>query len=175
MSSPFVAEIRMFASNFAPTGWATCDGQLLPISQNTALFSLLGTTYGGDGKSTFGLPDLNGRSPLHPGQGAGLSLRDLGEQGGSATVSLIESEMPSHAHNLQSTTVTANQVAPSASSGFAKSGAMNQAYSKTTAGMLPMRPEVLAVAGSGQPHNNRQPYLGLLFCIALQGVFPPRS
>ncbi|KQZ44060.1 phage tail protein [Duganella sp. Root1480D1] len=175
MSSPFVAEIRMFACNFAPTGWATCDGQLLPISQNTALFSLLGTTYGGDGKSTFALPDLNGRTPLHPGQGAGLSLRDLGEQGGSDTVSLLESEMPVHSHNLQATTVTANQLAPGASSGFAKSGSMNQIYSKTTAGMSPMRPEVLAVAGSGQPHNNRQPYLGMLFCIALQGVFPPRS
>ena len=175
MDSPFVAEIRMFASNLAPTGWATCDGQLLPISQNTALFSLLGTTYGGDGKSTFALPDLNGRSPLHPGQGTGLSLRDLGEQGGSDTVSLLESEMPFHSHNLQATTVTANQLAPGASSGFAKSGSMNQIYSKTTTGMLPMRPEVLAVAGSGQPHNNRQPYLGLLFCIALQGVFPPRS
>jgi len=175
MSSPFVAEIRMFASNFAPIGWATCDGQLLPISQNTALFSLLGTTYGGDGKSTFALPDLNGRTPLHPGQGAGLSLRQLGEQGGSATVSLIEAEMPPHVHNLQATTVTANQLAPSTSSGFAKSGSMNQIYSKTTAGMQPMRPDVLALAGGDQPHNNRQPYLGLLFCIALQGVFPPRS
>ncbi|HEY0589724.1 MAG TPA: tail fiber protein [Pseudoduganella sp.] len=175
MSSPFVAEIRMFASNFAPTGWATCDGQLLPISQNTALFSLLGTTYGGDGKSTFALPDLNGRTPLHPGQGTGLSLRELGEQGGSDTVSLTEAEMPVHSHSLQATTVTANQLAPGPSSGFAKSGSMNQVYSKTTAGMLQMRPEVLAPAGGGQPHNNRQPYLGLLFCIALQGVFPPRS
>jgi len=175
MSSPFVAEIRIFANNFAPTGWATCDGQLLPISQNTALFSLLGTTYGGDGKSTFALPDLNGRTPLHPGQGAGLSLRALGEQGGSAYVTLLESEIPVHTHSLQATTAVANQLAPGSSSGFAKSGSMNQIYSKTTAGMQPMRPEVLAPTGGDQPHNNRQPCLGLLFCIALQGVFPPRS
>jgi microcystin-dependent protein len=175
MSSPFVAEIRMFANNFAPTGWATCDGQLLPIAQNTALFSLLGTTYGGDGKSTFALPDLNGRSPLHPGQGVGLSQRYLGEAGGSESVSLIEAEMPAHSHELKATTVTATQLTPGSSSGFAKSTASTQVYSKSVSGMLPMRPEVLAVAGSGLPHNNRQPYLGLLFCIALQGVFPPRT
>jgi microcystin-dependent protein len=174
MSTPFVAEIRMFANNFAPTGWATCDGQLLPISQNTALFALLGTTYGGDGKSTFALPDLNGRAPLHAGQGPGLSYRELGEMSGVATLTLTEAEIPAHTHQLQATGVTANQLAPSPSSGFARNTQVNQAFSKTVAGMQPMRPEVLAPAGSSLPHNNRQPYLGLLFCIALQGVFPPR-
>src|SRR5512140_3890582 len=100
MSDPFVAEIRIFPFNFAPKGWAWCDGQIMPLSQNTALFSLLGTTYGGDGKSNFALPDLQGRAPMHPGQGPGLSLHDLGETGGSETVSLLESEIPSHSHFL---------------------------------------------------------------------------
>src|SRR3954467_2686812 len=100
MADPFVAEIRIFPFNFAPKGWAWCDGQLLPLSQNTALFSLLGTTYGGDGKSNFALPDLQGRAPMHPGQGPGLSLHDLGETGGSETGSLLESEIPSHSHSL---------------------------------------------------------------------------
>jgi len=175
MSSPFVAEIRIFPTNFAPTGWARCDGQLLPISQNTALFSLLGTTYGGDGKSTFALPDLNGSAPMHPGQGPGLSLRELGEMGGVATHTLIESEIPAHTHQLQATSVLAGALAPSPSVGFAKNTQTNQAFSKTVAGMQLMRADVLGTAGSSLPHNNRQPYLGLLFCIALQGVFPPRG
>src|ERR687884_551284 len=100
MSSPFVAEIRIFAGNFAPTGWASCDGQLMPISQNTALFSLLGTTYGGDGKSTFALPNLQGSAPMHPGQGPGLSLHDLGESGGTQTVTLLQTEIPAHSHTM---------------------------------------------------------------------------
>jgi len=175
MSSPFVAEIRIFPTNFAPTGWARCDGQLLPISQNTALFSLLGTTYGGDGKSTFALPDLNGRAPIHPGQGPSGTLYDLGQVGGSATVSLTESEIAPHVHQLQATNVLADSLAPSTSVGFAKNTQVNQAFSKTVAGAQMMRPEVLQNSGAGLPHNNRQPYLGLLFCIALQGVFPPRG
>jgi len=109
---PFVAEIRIFPFNFAPKGWAWCDGQLLPLSQNTALFSLLGTTYGGDGKSNFALPDLQGRAPMHPGQGPGLSLHDLGETGGSETVSLLESEIPSHSHSLMSQGATGNRTTP---------------------------------------------------------------
>src|SRR5438445_1680842 len=112
MSSPFVAEIRIFAFNFAPKGWAFCDGQLLPISQNTALFSLLGTTYGGDGKSNFALPDLQGCAPMHPGQGPGLSLHDLGETGGSETVTLVESEIPAHSHGLMASGAPANRTAP---------------------------------------------------------------
>src|SRR3979409_537950 len=111
MSDPFVAEIRMFAGNFAPTGWAQCNGQLLPISQNTALFSLLRTTYGGDGKSTFALPNLQGSTPLHQGQGPGLSLRDLGEIGGEQNVTLLQTEMPAHSHGVQATT-TNNQTTP---------------------------------------------------------------
>lgn len=174
MSSTFVAEIRMFPGFVVPTGWARCDGQILSISQNTALFSLLGTTYGGDGKSTFALPDLNGRTPLHPGEGPGLSLRDLGESGGSSNVTLLETEVPAHSHALQATTVPADQLTPGPSSGFAKSAVTNQVYSKTTSGLQPMRSDLLTTAGSSQPHNNRQPYLGLMFCIALQGVFPQR-
>ncbi|MYN04451.1 phage tail protein [Pseudoduganella sp. DS3] len=176
MSSPFVAEIRMFACNFAPQGWATCDGQLLPISQNTALFSLLGTAYGGDGKSTFALPDLNGRMPMHPGQGQGLSLRFLGEQGGVASVTLTEAEIPHHTHQLQAMTTAASQVAPGPSSGFAKNaaGQVNHVFSQTVAGAQAVSVNPVSVAGAGQAHNNRQPYLGMLFCIALQGVFPQR-
>src|ERR687886_2167008 len=113
MADPFVAEVRIFGFNFAPKGWGFCDGQLLPISQNTALFSLLGTTYGGDGKSTFALPDLQGRAAMHPGQGPGLSLHDLGESGGSETVSLLESEIPSHSHTPQSQTTPGDAQTPS--------------------------------------------------------------
>src|SRR5207237_9272173 len=112
MADPFVAEIRIFPFNFAPTGWALCDGQIMPISQNTALFSLLGTTYGGDGKSTFALPDVQGNAPMHPGQGPGLSLHDLGETGGSETVTLLESEIPSHNHFMTAATTSANSKSP---------------------------------------------------------------
>src|SRR5881227_2966262 len=114
MADPFVAEIRIFPFNFAPTGWALCDGQILPISQNTALFSLLGTTYGGDGKSTFALPDLQGRAPMQPGQGQGLSLRDLGEESGESTVTLLISEMPAHTHQMNATTSPASTTLPDA-------------------------------------------------------------
>ncbi|KRB77371.1 phage tail protein [Nocardioides sp. Root190] len=172
MSDPFVAEIRMFGFNFAPRGWAFCDGQLLPISQNTALFALLGTTYGGDGKSTFALPDLQGCAPMHHGQGPGLSLYDLGELGGTETVTLLNSEMPSHAHTLAAHTIDlADSSAPSASATFGPSsgGALYQATSNTDLGH-----GALATAGGNVPHNNMQPYLTLNFCIALEGVFPPR-
>src|SRR3989440_10371764 len=121
MADPFVAEIRTLPFNFAPTGWALCDGQLLPISQNTALFSLLGTTYGGDGKSNFALPDLQGRAPMHPGQGPGLSLRSLGEQGGEDTVTLLQSEIPAHSHALRAATVPGTLNAPSPARGLARS------------------------------------------------------
>lgn len=173
MADPFVAEIRLFPFNFAPRGWAFCDGQLLPLSQNTALFSLLGTTYGGNGKSNFALPNLQGRSPMHPGQGPGLSLHDLGETGGSETVSLLESEIPSHAHQLRANTLDladTNIAGPSASLALSASGTLYQATANSFAA-----PEALAPAGGDQPHNNLQPYLTLNFCIALQGVFPPRT
>ena len=175
MADPFVAEIRIFPFNFAPKGWAWCDGQLMPISQNTALFSLLGTTYGGDGKSTFALPDLQGRAPMHPGQGPGLSLHDLGETGGSETVSLLESELPSHTHSLRADAADPADVqAPSAAVVLARSSGGN-AYQSSASGLIPMAPEMLAPAGGDQPHNNLQPYLTFHFCIALQGVYPPRT
>ncbi len=173
MADPFVAEIRIFPFNFAPKGWAWCNGQLLPISQNTALFSLLGTTYGGDGKSTFALPDLEGRAPMHPGQGPGLSLHDLGETGGSETVTLLESEIPAHSHALRASSDPADVQQPSPARSLARS-APGFAYF-TGSPNATLAPEALAPAGGDQPHNNMQPYLTFYFNIALQGVFPPRT
>jgi microcystin-dependent protein len=175
MADPFVAEIRIFPFNFAPKGWAWCDGQLLPLSQNTALFSLLGTTYGGDGKSTFALPDLQGRAPMHPGQGPGLSLHDLGETGGSETVSLLESEIPAHSHALRASLDDGDLSSPAPTRSLAKSGGGVIYTSNTGKGTPAMAPESLVPAGGDQPHNNMQPYLTFYFCIALQGVFPPRT
>jgi microcystin-dependent protein len=173
---PFVAEIRIFPFNFAPKGWAFCDGQLMPLSQNTALFSLLGTVYGGDGKSTFALPDLQGSVPMHPGNfgpGPGLSQHSLGEMGGSETVTLLDSEMPVHTHTVMSvaTTFGANTNVPTGNA-FAES-AQGNAYTPA-ANLVQMSEEALTPVGGDQPHNNMQPYLTLNFCIALQGVFPAR-
>jgi microcystin-dependent protein len=173
VADPFVAEIRIFPFNFAPKGWAWCDGQLMPLSQNTALFSLLGTTYGGDGKSNFALPDLQGRSPMHPGQGPGLSLHDLGETGGAETVTLLESEMPAHTHAARGDAIdVADTNVPSASASLAQSsgGTLYQASANTQ-----LAPEALSPIGGDQPHNNLQPYLTFYFNIALQGVYPPRT
>ncbi|SEJ01461.1 Microcystin-dependent protein [Dyadobacter sp. SG02] len=169
---PFVAEIRIFPFNFAPKGWAWCNGQLLPISQNTALFSLLGTTYGGDGKSTFALPDLQGSVPMHPGQGPGLSLRDLGEASGSETVTLLESEIPLHNHTIRGVQDSAETSTPS--------GTALVSISQEGSVYLPGNPNVnmaittLSMTGGNLPHNNMQPYLTCYFNIAMQGVFPPR-
>ena len=174
MADPFVAEIRIFPFNFAPKGWAFCDGQLLPISQNTALFSLLGTTYGGDGKSTFALPNMQGNAPMHPGQGPGLSLHDLGETGGSETVTLLESEIPAHAHTLKANINVAETPDPGANS-LARGSSVNAYQTTTNQNLVPMSGQSLAPAGGDQPHNNMQPYLTFNFCIALQGVFPPRT
>jgi microcystin-dependent protein len=174
MADPFVAEIRMFPFNFSPKGWAFCDGQLLPISQNTALFSLLGTTYGGDGKSNFALPDLQGSVPMHPGQGQGLSLRDLGEIGGSETVTLLVSEIPFHTHTLMADALDpADLTTPNPSRILALSAGV-AAYQTSNANVQSMAPQALAPAGGSLPHNNMQPYLTVNFCLALQGVFPPR-
>ncbi|MFL6335783.1 MAG: phage tail protein [Pyrinomonadaceae bacterium] len=170
MADPFVAEIRMFGFNFAPTGWAFCDGQLLPLSQNTALFSLLGTTYGGDGKSTFALPDLQGSVPVQPGQGQGLSLYDLGQQSGTESVTLLQSEMPIHTHTFSASEEVVNEI--SAANNFF--GAGETRYT-APANMTPLAPQALAIAGGSLPHNNMMPYLAVNFCIALQGVFPPRQ
>jgi microcystin-dependent protein len=172
---PFVAEIRIFAFNFAPKGWAWCNGQLMPISQNTALFSLLGTTYGGDGKSTFALPDLQGSAPMHPGQGPGLSLHDLGETGGSETVTLLESEVPSHSHSVMAVTTPGLLTAPAPDRSLARSQGGKAYVPGPPANLVPMAGQTLAPAGGDQPHNNMQPYLTFYFNIALQGVFPPRT
>jgi microcystin-dependent protein len=173
MADPFVAEIRIFPFNFAPKGWAFCDGQLLPLSQNTALFSLLGTTYGGDGKSNFALPDLQGRAPMHPGQGPGLSLHDLGEMAGEDFVTLLDSENPQHIHGMRAETVdNADITNVSTVAAYAPSvgGALYQPASNGN-----LSPQALPIQGNSQPHNNMQPYLTLNFCIALQGVYPPRG
>jgi microcystin-dependent protein len=175
MADPFVAEIRIFPFNFAPKGWAFCDGQLLPLSQNTALFSLLGTTYGGNGKSNFALPDLQGSAPMHPGQGPGLSLHDLGEVGGSETVTLLQSEMPAHSHALQTAVQDFGDLgAPLAGRSLSKSG-KGSGYKAGASANVQMAFQAIAPTGGDLPHNNMQPYLTLHFCIALQGVFPPRS
>lgn len=171
MADPFVAEIRMFPFNFAPKGWAWCDGQLLPLSQNTALFSLLGTTYGGNGKSNFALPDLQGNAPMFYGQGPGLSLYDIGQFSGSSTVTLLESEIPAHNHTLRGTSDDAES---SDSNGQAMSRATTAVYSASVPNAT-MSPNALAPSGGGQPHNNMMPFLTFYFCIALQGIFPPRS
>jgi microcystin-dependent protein len=175
MSNPFVAEIRIFAGNFAPTGWATCDGQLLPISQNTALFSLLGTTYGGDGKSTFALPNLQGSAPMMWGQGPGLSLRDEGETGGEQFVTLIQSEMPIHTHQAVGNSAPGGANSPTNAT-WASMSVLRQAVNLyTTTSNAQMSPFAVSIAGGGLPHNNMHPYLTLTFIIALQGVFPPRG
>ncbi len=172
MSDPFLAEIRVLPFNFAPRGWASCDGQLMPISQNTALFSLIGTYYGGDGRSNFGLPNLAGCFAMGMGQGAGLSPNDLGQTVGQATVSLLPNEMPTHNHALMAgstpgaATPAGNTMAPTAS---------GASVYRLPGGAAVMAGTAISSAGSSQPHENRQPYLALTFCIALQGIFPARS
>jgi microcystin-dependent protein len=175
MSSPFVAEVRVFGFNFPPTGWAQCNGQLLPISQNTALFSLLGTYYGGDGKSTFGLPNLEGSMPIGQGQGGGLSDRFLGEQSGSETVTLIFSEMPNHPHGLFASNEPADVSTPTATVALARTNGQAGYAPSTGPQNSQLDQSAASVIGGDLPHNNLMPYLVLNYCIALQGVFPPRS
>ena len=172
MSDPFVAEIRMFAGNFAPTGWALCDGQLLPISQNTALFSLLGTFYGGNGQSTFALPDLQGSAPMGQGDGPGLSQRFLGELGGEEFVTLLQTEMPAHTHGAFAKTSLGNSQTPADQTW---AGSNNAKQYVNTAPNTPMAFQALSLTGGSLPHNNMPPYLVVTFIIAMQGVFPPRG
>jgi microcystin-dependent protein len=175
MSDPFVAEIRIFAGNFAPTGWATCNGQLMAISQNTALFSLLGTFYGGDGKSTFALPNLAGSTPMGQGQGAGLSQRFLGDPGGEPFVTLLQTEMPLHNHFVAVSTENGNQGSLTNAVVLGKSVGGTLYQNNTTQNLVQLNFQALSVAGSSLPHNNLQPYLAMTFIIALQGIFPPRG
>ena len=181
MSEPFIGQIIMFGGNFAPRGWALCDGQLLPISQNTALFSILGTTYGGDGRTTFGLPELRGRVPLHPGSGPGLSPRTLGQKSGTETVQLSTNQIPAHNH-----TATAHCVAGPGDSNVAAGnvwskdlGVQSATYHSTD--MVPADAQMKAGAvtvnnsGGSQAHNNVQPFLAVNFIIALVGIFPSRN
>lgn len=176
MSAPFVAEIRMFGFNFAPKGWAFCAGQLLPISQNTALFSLLGTYYGGDGKSTFALPNLQGSAPMQQGQGQGLSQRFLGEQSGVPYVTLIQTEIPAHTHRLQAyTDDPANVQIPDPQQYLGLAQALTPYLASNASQGTQLNFQALSVVGGSQPHNNMPPYLTLNFCIALQGIFPARN
>ena len=172
MADPFVAEIRIFPFNFAPKGWAWCDGQLMPLSQNTALFSLLGTVYGGDGKSNFALPDLQGSAPMHPGQGPGLSLHDLGEMSGTETVTLLESEIPSHSHGWNAS--KADGIDTNVPNELLSKGIGIGQWAPPGA-LVSLADQAVTPAGGDQPHNNMMPYLTLYFNIALQGVFPPRT
>ncbi|MDQ3898292.1 MAG: tail fiber protein [Actinomycetota bacterium] len=169
MSEPFLGEIMMFAGNFAPRGWAMCNGQILPIAQNTALFSILGTTYGGNGQTTFALPDLRGRVPMHFGQGPGLSARTLGEQGGEESVTLIQAQLPQHSHTANATSADATSSKPDGAVP-ASGGAYAPASDGTT-----MSPGFITGGGGNQPHDNMQPYLAINFVIALEGIFPSRN
>ena len=174
MSEPFLGEIRIWALNFAPSGWAFADGQLLPVSQNTALFSLYGTIYGGDGRTTFGLPNLQDRAPMHWGRGPGLTTRRIGEKSGTRTVTLSEQQMPSHSHPLQAAKApaTGDNDDPSTLSWFAQfSGANGYA---APGPLQDMAPEMSTATGGTAEHENMQPFQVLRMCVALQGLYPSR-
>ncbi len=172
MSEPFVGEVRMFAGNFAPRGWAFCDGQLLAVSQNDALFSLLGTIYGGDGRTTFGLPDLRGRIPIHAGNGPGLSQRRLGAKGGAENVTLTVNQLPSHTHPAQASDAPASELLPV---GRAPGVAQAQAYGDRLLGPVNMNTQAITSVGGSRSHTNEMPYLCVNFIIALVGIYPSRQ
>jgi microcystin-dependent protein len=173
MSEPFLGEIRMFGGNFAPRGWAFCDGQILSIAQNTALFSLLGTTYGGDGRTTFALPDLRGRAPVHAGQGPVLSPYSLGQSGGSESVTLNTSQMPSHNHLVNVDTGDNGTTSHPNGQYLASTGSIS-IYNNATDGST-LNQGTVQTAGGSQPHSNLQPYLCVDFIIALEGIYPSRN
>ncbi len=173
MSEPFVGEIRMFAGNFAPRGWAFCDGQLLAVSQNDALFSLLGTIYGGDGRTTYGLPDLRDRIPIHAGTGPGLSPRRLGSKGGQEKVTLTVNQLPSHRHGWKASSGAAQQVQPAA---HALASGSNIYIQNPSAGSIGnMGSKSITSTGGSRSHSNFQPYLCVHFILALFGIYPSRN
>jgi microcystin-dependent protein len=174
MSEPFVGEVRMFAGNFAPRGWAFCDGQLLAVSQNDALFSLLGTIYGGDGRTTFGLPDLRGRIPLHAGSGPGLSPRRLGAKAGAENVTLTVNQLPSHGHGFQVTTATGNESSPENES-FASSATADYYIDQSFPQNVSLASSAVTNTGGSRSHTNLMPFLCIHFIIALVGIYPSRS
>lgn len=172
---PYVAEIRVFGFNFAPKGWAFCDGQILPISQNTALFSLLGTNYGGDGKSTFALPNFQGSAAISQGEGSGLSPYFVGEEGGAPYVTLLQSEMPLHTHQAKAAAEAAEFQAPNPERALARSKPGFAWQSNSSSSLVQMNFQSTTLYGGSLPHNNLPPAQVLNFCIALQGVYPPRE
>jgi len=172
MSEPFIAEVKIFAGNFAPRGWAFCNGQLLPIAQNTALFSLIGTTYGGDGRTTTALPNMQGRAAMHPGRGPGLTSRRLGEKGGDSTITLTEAQMPQHTHVMMGSSALASTGNPAGAQLADTDPLKNYGPMRDSETLAP---QALANTGGGQPHNNLQPLLGLNFIIALVGIYPSRG
>ena len=183
MSDPFIAEVRIFAGTFAPWSWAFCNGQLIQIVQNTALFSLIGTTYGGDGQSTMALPNLQGRAPMHPGSGPGLSERRLGQQIGTTTVTLSQAELPSHTHRFSGSSSDGNVNQPTTNSAVAAAqtetrggtGPLSVYQTDTAANLVNLASQALSTTGGGQSHDNAQPFLVLNFIIALEGIFPSRG
>jgi len=176
LADPYIGEIRMFAGNYAPMGWATCDGQILPIQQYTALFAILGTTYGGNGTTTFGLPDLRGRAPIHMGAGNGLTPRQIGQNGGAEKVTMTSAQMPAHNHVVNASSQEAGGNNPANMvPAVAVDGNEAPVSVYSTAGNTTMSPQMISQAGQGQPHDNMQPFLCVNFIIALEGEFPPRS
>jgi microcystin-dependent protein len=173
MSEPFVGEIRMFGGSFAPRSWALCDGQLLAVNQNDALFSLLGTTYGGDGRTTFGLPDLRGRIPLHAGSGPGLTPRSLGSRSGTESNTLNANQLPAHNHIFNGTTNPAGDTSPAGN--LPGTAAGSNLYNNASANLVAMDADMVATNGGGGSHNNVMPFLCVNFIIALFGIYPSRN
>ncbi len=174
MSEPFVAEIRIFAGNFPPRSWAFCNGQLLPVSQNTALFSLIGTTYGGDGRTTTALPNLQGRAAMHPGRGPGLTSRRLGQRGGVDSVTLSEAQMPSHNHSLRADTEVGESLNPDNNSLARSSGSFSY-QQNSSSNLVSLNSNAVGNTGGSQSHNNLQPLIAINYIIALQGLYPSRG